>query len=170
VDSGVLVLMDVAGECSMYASDITRTVPANGKFTSRQRELYQIVLGAQQAVIDAVKPGMTLGRNSPNSLNKIAVEYFNNHGKDLHGKPLGTYFTHGIGHHVGLDVHDPRDPEIPLAANMVVTVEPGLYIPEEGIGIRIEDVVLVTVNGAKVMSSALPRDPAEIEKILAQRK
>lgn len=170
VDAGDLVLMDVAGECSMYATDITRTVPVNGKFSPRQKELYEIVLGAQQAVIDAIKPGMTLGKNSPNSLNKIAVDYFNAHGKDLHGKPLGAYFTHGIGHHVGLDVHDPRDTEIPLAANMVVTVEPGLYIPEEGIGIRIEDVVLVTDNGGKLMSSALPREPSEIEKVLAHRK
>jgi Xaa-Pro aminopeptidase len=170
IDRGELVLMDVAAECSMYGSDITRTVPASGKFTPRQRELYDIVLGAQKAVIDAIKPGMTLNRTSPNSLNKIAVDYFNTHGKDKHGNPLGKYYTHGVSHHVGLDVHDPVDPSLPLAPNMVITVEPGLYIPEEAIGIRIEDMVLITENGAKLMSSRLPREAGEIEKILSSHR
>ncbi len=170
IDRGELVLMDVAAECSMYASDVTRTVPASGKFNGRQRELYQIVLGAQQAVIDAIKPGMMLGKLSPNSLNQIAVDYFNSHGKDKHGNPLGKYYTHGVSHHVGLDVHDPMDPSLPLAPNMVITVEPGLYIPEEGIGIRIEDMVLVTENGAQLMSSKLPRTVDEIEKILSSHQ
>ncbi len=170
IDRGELVLMDVAAECSMYASDITRTVPANGKFTDRQRELYDIVLGAQKAVIDAIKPGMMLSRTAPNSLNKIAVDYFNTHGKDKHGNPLGAYYTHGVSHHVGLDVHDAMDPSIPLAPNMIITVEPGLYIPEEGIGIRIEDMVLVTETGAKLLSGGLPREAGEIEKILSTHK
>jgi Xaa-Pro aminopeptidase len=169
IDQGEVVLMDVAGECSMYASDITRTVPVNGKFTPRQRELYEIVLGAQNAVINATKPGMSLGRVGPTSLNKVARDYFDSHGKDKHGEPLGKYFTHGIGHHVGLDVHDANDPALPLAADMVITVEPGLYIPEEGIGIRIEDIVQVTDNGAKILTSRLPRDPDEIEKFFASR-
>ena len=169
IDQGELVLMDVAAECSMYASDITRTVPASGKFTPRQRELYEIVLGAQNAVINAIKPGMSLARTGPTSLNKVARDYFDSHGKDKHGEPLGKYFTHGIGHHVGLDVHDAFDPALPLAANMVITVEPGLYIPEEGIGIRIEDLVEVTDNGAKILTSHLPRDPDEIEKFFAGR-
>jgi Xaa-Pro aminopeptidase len=107
---------------------------------------------------------------SPNSLNQIAVDYFNSHGKDKHGNPLGKYYTHGVSHHVGLDVHDPMDPSIPLAPNMVITVEPGLYIPEEGIGIRIEDMVLVTENGAQLMSSKLPRAVDEIEKILSSHQ
>ena len=170
IDQGELVLMDVAAECGMYGSDITRTIPANGKFTPRQRELYDIVLGAQSAVLDAIKPGMMLGKTSPNSLNKIVVDYFNTHGKDKHGEPLGKYYTHGVSHHVGLDVHDPVDPALPLGPNMIITVEPGLYIPEEGIGIRIEDLVLITENGGKLMTAALPRDPGEIEKILAKRK
>jgi Xaa-Pro aminopeptidase len=169
IDQGEVVLMDVAGECSMYASDITRTVPVNGKFTPRQRDLYEIVLGAQNAVINATKPGMSLGRVGPTSLNKVARDYFDSHGKDKHGEPLGKYFTHGIGHHVGLDVHDANDPALPLAADMVITVEPGLYIPEEGIGIRIEDIVQVTDNGAKILTSRLPRDPDEIEKFFASR-
>jgi Xaa-Pro aminopeptidase len=167
MDSGELLLMDVAAECDMYASDITRTVPVNGKFTPRQRELYEVVLGAQKAAIAAIKPGMTLAREGPNSLNTIAKEYLNKHGKDGKGEPLGKYFIHGLSHHVGLDVHDPSDPSLPLEAGMVITVEPGVYIPEEGIGIRIEDIVLVTEKGAKVLSAALPREADEVEKALA---
>jgi Xaa-Pro aminopeptidase len=166
MDQGDLVVMDSAAQCNNYASDITRTVPVSGKFSPRQRELYQIVLGAQKAAIDAIKPGLRMGGEGE-TVTKIVKDYFNAHGKDLHGEPLGKYFTHGLGHPVGLQVHDPRLEE-PLEAGMVVTVEPGLYIPEEGIGIRIEDVVLVTEKGAKVLSAALPRDPDEIEKALAK--
>jgi Xaa-Pro aminopeptidase len=169
MDAGELLLMDVGGECSMYASDITRTVPVSGKFTPRQRELYQIVLDAQKAAIAALKPGMTISRSGPNSIHTIAFDYINSHGKDREGGPLGKYFTHGTSHHVGLDVHDANDPAQPLAAGMVITVEPGVYIPEEGIGIRIEDVVLVTENGAKVLSAALPKEPGEIERFFAKR-
>jgi Xaa-Pro aminopeptidase len=169
MDAGEVVVMDVAGECDDYASDITRTVPVSGKFTPRQREIYEVVLGAQKAAIAAVKPGMTLGRTTPNSLYKIAYDYINTHGKDQHGQPLGKYFTHGLSHDVGLDVHDPADYNLPLKAGMVITVEPGVYIPEENIGVRIEDVVLVTKNGAKVMSEALPKEPEAIERAMTQR-
>jgi Xaa-Pro aminopeptidase len=168
MDRGELLLMDVAAECAGYASDITRTVPVGAKFTPRQREIYQIVLGAQNAVIAAVKPGMTLGKTTPNSLYQVAYDYINTHGKDLHGEPLGKYFTHGISHHIGLDVHDASDVTAPLKEGMVISVEPGIYIPEESIGVRIEDVVLVTKDGARVMSAALPRDPAEIEKAVVR--
>ena len=170
MDAGEVVVMDVAGECGGYASDVTRTLPANGKFTTRQREIYDIVLGAQRAAIAAVKPGMTIARTTPNSLYKIAFDYINMHGKDLHGQPLGKYFTHGLSHHVGLDVHDASDITKPLEPGMVITIEPGIYIPEENIGVRIEDVVLVTASGANVLSGALPTDPDEIERALAQRK
>ena len=168
MDGGEVLLMDVAAECAGYASDITRTIPVGGKFTARQREIYEIVLGAQKAAIAAVKPGMTLSKTAPNTLYKIAYDYINSHGKDLHGEPLGKYFTHGIGHHVGLDVHDASDPSAPLEAGMVITIEPGIYIPEENLGVRIEDVVLVTKNGGKVMSAALPREPGEIEKLVGR--
>lgn len=173
MDAGDVIVMDVGAECGNYASDITRTVPVSGKFTPRQREIYDVVLGAQRAAIAAVKPGMTFGRTTPNSLYNIAYDYINTHGKDLHGQPLGQYFTHGLSHHVGLDVHDavdPSDPFGPLRAGMVITIEPGVYIPEENIGVRIEDTVLVTETGAKVLSGALPTDPDEIERALAQRK
>ncbi len=170
MDAGEVVVMDVAGECGNYASDITRTVPANGKFTARQREIYDVVLGAQKAAIAALKPGVTLGRTGPNSLYTIAYDYINTHGKDSHGQPLGKYFIHGLSHDVGLDVHDPADYTMPLKAGMVVTVEPGVYIPEENIGVRIEDVVLVTETGAKVLSEALPTDPDAIERAIVAKK
>jgi Xaa-Pro aminopeptidase len=161
MDQGELLLMDVGAECSGYAADITRTIPVGARFTGRQREIYEIVLGAQNAVIAAIKPGVPIRELSP-----IAREYINTHGKDLHGDTLGKYFTHGVSHHVGLDVHDATDFSVPLAEGNVITVEPGIYIPEENIGVRIEDMVLVTKDGAKLLSGALPRDPAEIEKAL----
>ena len=171
MDLGELLLMDTAAQCSEYASDVTRTIPVSGKFTPRQRELYEIVLGAQKAAIAAIKPGIRIGGpppdDDPHSLKKIALDYMNSHGKDQHGEPLGKYFIHGLGHNVGLEVHDASVPG-PLEPGMVITIEPGIYIPEEGIGIRIEDVVLVTANGSKVLSAALPREPDEIEKALAK--
>ncbi len=167
MDAGEVVVMDVAAECSDYATDVTRTVPAGGKFTARQREIYEIVLGAQKAAIAAMKPGAHM-RGDTNSLTQIVKDYFNSHGKDLHGEPLGKYFTHGLGHHVGLDVHDPSDNNAPLKAGMVVTIEPGLYIPEENIGVRIEDTLLVTPTGARNLSGALPREIAEIEKLVGK--
>lgn len=170
MDSGEVTVMDVAGECANYASDITRTVPVNGKFTPRQREIYEIVLGAQKAAIAAAKPGMTIAKTTPNSLYTVALNYINSYGKDLHGEPLGKYFTHGLGHHLGLDVHDASDTREPLEAGMIITVEPGIYIPEENIGIRIEDVVLITEKGAKVLSEALPREPDDLERALASKK
>jgi Xaa-Pro aminopeptidase len=168
MDRGEVLLMDVAAECSAYASDITRTVPVGGKFTKRQREIYDVVLGAQKAAIAAIKPGVTLLKDTPNSIYTIAYDYINTHGKDLHGEPLGKYFTHGLGHHVGLEVHDESDRYAPLEAGMVVTVEPGVYIPEENIGVRIEDIVLVTGSGSSVLSAALPREAGEIEKAIAR--
>lgn len=167
LDSGETVVADVGAECSDYATDVTRTIPAGGKFTPRQRELYEVVLGAQKAAIAAVKPGMRLRADGP-SLHQIAYDYINSHGKDLHGQPLGKYFVHGVGHYVGLDVHDPGDPAAPLKAGAVITIEPGVYVPEENIGIRIEDIVVVTEDGAKVLSAALPREIADIEKAVGK--
>jgi len=164
---GEVVVMDVAGSYSGYASDITRTLPVNGHFTPRQRELYDIVLGAQDAVLKAARPGMTLARSGPNSLYIIAYEYLNTHGKDLHGQPLGQYFIHGLGHSVGLNVHDPMDYTQPLQAGMVITDEPGVYIPEEKIGVRIEDMLLITPEGAELVTRRLPRRAEEIEQLIA---
>jgi Xaa-Pro aminopeptidase len=170
IEDGDVVLMDVGGQYSGYASDITRTVPANGKFTPRQREIYEIVLGAQNAAMQAVKPGMTLYGQGPTSLQKIAMDYIDSHGKDKEGRSLGRYYIHGLSHHVGLNVHDPSGPQRPLEAGMVITIEPGIYIPEENLGVRIEDDVLVTDTGYRQLTARLPRSPDDIEKIMAEGK
>jgi Xaa-Pro aminopeptidase len=171
INDGDLVLMDAAGEYSMYASDITRTVPANGKFTARQREIYEVVLGAQEAAIHAFQPGKSILRgNVPDSLYKAAYDYINTHGKDLHGQPLGKYFIHGLSHYVGLAVHDDGDYNVPLAPGMVFTIEPGIYIPEEKIGIRIEDDFYVDKDGKLVsITGNLPRTPDAIEHAMAEK-
>jgi Xaa-Pro aminopeptidase len=167
IEDGDIVVLDVGAQYSGYSADITRTLPANGKFTPRQREIYNIVLGAQNAALAALKPGMDLCRKGDKSVYKISYDYINSHGKDQHGKSLGQYYIHGLGHNIGLNVHDPGDSCKPLALGMVVTMEPGIYIPEENLGVRIEDDVLITDTGYKFLSERLPRDPDEIEKIMA---
>lgn len=162
---GDVVVMDVAGEYALYASDITRTAPVSGKFTARQREIYNIVLGAQEAAIQAFQLGKSkLERGTgADSLFKVAYDYINTHGKDLHGEPLGKYFIHGLGHHVGLNVHDLNDPA-PLSKGMVFTLEPGIYIPEEKLGVRIEDMFYIDQDGKLAMlTKGLPRTPDEVE-------
>jgi Xaa-Pro aminopeptidase len=168
IQDGDIVVMDVGAQYSGYAADITRTVPANGKFTPRQREIYDIVLGAQNAALAALKPGADMCRKGKMSLFKISYDYINSHGKDQNGKPLGQYFIHGLGHNIGLDVHDPGDSCKPLMPGQVVTMEPGIYIPEENLGVRIEDDVLITETGYELLSSKLPRSADEIEKIMAE--
>src|SRR6202140_4569526 len=170
IEDGDIVLMDVGGQYSGYASDITRTIPANGKFTPRQREIYEIVLGAQNTAMAALKPGMTLGGAASTSLQKIAMDYIDSHGKDKEGHSLGRYYIHGLSHHVGLDVHDPSGPFRPLEPGMVITIEPGIYIPEENLGVRIEDDVLITPTGYKLLTARLPRSVDEIEKIMTEGK
>jgi Xaa-Pro aminopeptidase len=166
--SGDVVVVDAAGEYSMYASDITRTLPIDGHFTARQREIYEIVLGAQRAAEAAFVAGKSR-ENDPqhkyaDSLDTIAWNYMNEHGKDLHGEPLGKYFIHGIGHLVGIDVHDPYDYSKPLEKNMVFTIEPGIYIPEEKIGVRIEDIYYADSDGKLVqLTKSLPHTADEVE-------
>lgn len=167
IEDGDIVVLDVGAQFAGYSADITRTLPANGKFTARQREIYDIVLGAQNAAMAAIKPGANLCKKGDQSLYKISYDYINSHGKDLHGKSLGQYYIHGLGHDIGLDVHDPGQYCEPLRPGMVVTMEPGIYIPEENLGVRIEDDVLITETGYKLLSQRLPRDPVEIEKIMA---
>jgi Xaa-Pro aminopeptidase len=167
MDRGELVVIDAAAECDYYASDITRTVPIGGKYSNREREIYNIVLGAQKAAIAAIKPGAVY-YGQTGTITQIAKDYIDSHGKDKQGQPLGKYFTHGLGHFVGIDVHDAGGVPLKLEEGMVLTVEPGIYIPEENIGVRIEDVVLVTHDGVKVLTSALPKEPDEVEKVLAQ--
>jgi Xaa-Pro aminopeptidase len=166
IQNGDIVVLDVGAQYSGYTADITRTLPANGKFTPRQREIYEIVLGAQEAALRALKPGTDMCRKGDKSVYKIAYDYINSHGKDQSGKRLGQYFIHGLGHNIGLNVHDPGDLCKPLVPGMVVTVEPGIYIPEENLGVRIEDDVLITETGYELLSKKLPRSPDEIEKIM----
>jgi len=168
MQDGGLVVMDVGGEYSMYATDITRTAPVNGKFTPRQREIYNIVLGAQEAAIHAFELDKSrLTGNGPESLYKVSRDYIDSHGKDIHGQPLGKYFIHGLGHHVGLSVHDASDPAAPLTKGMVFTLEPGIYIPEEKLGVRIEDMFYVDQDGKLVMlTQGLPRTADEVEQAM----
>jgi len=168
IEDGDIVVVDAACEYSMYASDITRTVPANGHFTARQREIYDIVLGAQQAAIDAFVAGKSTindrERHDPNSLDTAAYNYINTHGKDLHGQTLGQYWLHGLGHMVGIDVHDPSVYPAVLKPGMVFTIEPGVYIPEEKLGVRIECDFLVGADGKLVdLDGALAHTADEVE-------
>jgi len=168
MQDGDVVVVDAAGEYSMYASDITRTVPVSGHFTARQREIYNVVLGAQKTAMEAFVAGKSRIDDPQHkyfdSLDTIAWNYMNEHGKDLHGQPLGKYFIHGIGHSVGIDVHDPYDYSQPIQKGMVFTIEPGIYIPEEKIGVRIEDVFYADPDGKLVaLTGALPKDPDAVE-------
>jgi Xaa-Pro aminopeptidase len=175
MQDGDVLLVDAACEYSMYAADITRTVPVNGHFTPRQREIYLIVLGAQQAAIDAFISGKSTindrDRQDPNSLDTVAYNYINMHGKDLHGQPLGQYWLHGLGHLMGIDVHDPATYPVVLKPGMVFTIEPGIYIPEEKLGVRIECDFLVGSDGKLIdLDAGLPHTPDEIEAAMQAGK
>ncbi len=154
---GELVLMDMGCEYAHYATDITRTVPVNGRFTDEQRTIYDVVLKAQEAAFALVKPGVTY-----EDLDKAARKVIDDAG-------YGDYFIHGLGHFVGLDVHDAGAYLKPLEEGMVVTLEPGIYIPAKAMGIRIEDEVVVTPTGARYMSTGLPRTADDIERWMAGR-
>jgi Xaa-Pro aminopeptidase len=185
MQAGGLVVIDAAGEYSMYAMDITRTLPVSGHFTDRQREIYDIVLGAQRAAMAAFVSGksymgyrgskdgdslMGYRQNAKDteSLDKIAYDYINTHGKDLHGQPLGQYFIHGLGHSVGIDVHDPFDYTKTFGPGSVFTIEPGIYIPEEQIGVRIEDTFYVDADGKLVNFIAnLPHTAEDVEAAMS---
>lgn len=169
IEDGDVVVVDAACEYSMYAADITRTVPANGHFTDRQREIYNIVLGAQQAAIDAFVVGKSKindrDRRDADSLDNAAYNYINTHGKSLDGKPLGQFWLHGLGHMVGINVHDPVEvyPAL-LKPGMVFTIEPGVYIPEEKLGVRVECTFLVGEDGKLIdLTAALPHTAEDVE-------
>jgi Xaa-Pro aminopeptidase len=164
--TGDLVVMDIGAEFGYYTADITRTVPISGKFTERQRALYKLVLATQDATIDSVRPGVTT-----RDLNRIARTYMREHSGDLcQPGTCDRFFIHGLSHWLGMDVHDVGDYSTPFAPGMVLTVEPGIYIPEERIGIRIEDDILVTADGPEILSSAAPRRPGEIEALMKESR
>jgi Xaa-Pro aminopeptidase len=157
--SGDLVVMDVGAEFGYYTADVTRTIPVSGRFTPRQQAIYNLVLGAQQAAIDSVRPGGNLA-----ALERIARTYMREHSGDLcRPGPCNRYFTHALSHWLGMDVHDVGSLTARFEPGMVLTVEPGIYIPGESLGIRIEDDVLVTAQGHEVLSEAAPRSVAAIE-------
>ncbi len=167
VGDGGLVLVDTGADYCHYTADITRTFPVNGAFTARQREVYQKVLDAQKKTIALVKPGITLAE-----LNNRTREMLVGACKDigLHRDKYEEYYTfikHGVSHHLGLDAHDAIDSrDLPLAPGNVITVEPGLYLSDEGLGIRIEDDVLVTEGGCEVLSQDIPKQIADIEALM----
>lgn len=161
IKEGDLVVVDIGAEYGYYAADLTRTYPANGVFTPRQREIYQIVLDTQQYIAALAKPGMFL-RNAQakeQSLHWLATRY-------LEERDLARYFPHGVGHYLGLDVHDVGDYKEPLQPGDVFTIEPGVYIPEEALGVRIEDDYVMTDNGALCLSEDLPSGVEAIEDMM----
>ncbi|MFL6212814.1 MAG: aminopeptidase P N-terminal domain-containing protein [Blastocatellia bacterium] len=161
IDAGDMVVVDIGAEFSYYTADITRTYPASGRFTPRQREIYQLVLDTQRAAERAYKPGTTLAQ-----LNQVARETIKASPlRDREGNTLDRYFIHGLGHWLGMDVHDVGNYG-GLPVGSVFTIEPGIYIPEEKLGVRIEDDYLVTDKGLVKMSRAIPSAPDEIERIM----
>jgi Xaa-Pro aminopeptidase len=163
---GDVVVMDIGAEYRGYTADITRTIPVSGTFTKRQREVYETVLKANQAAIEMVKPGISM-REISAKVNDILTEGLIALGLIKDKSQLRRYYTHGLGHSVGLQVHD-VGPITTLEPGMILTIEPGLYIPEESLGIRIEDDVLVTENGGLVLTEAAPKKVDEVEALMKQ--
>lgn len=160
---GDLLLLDLGGHNNMYTADISRTVPVNGKFSDLQKKLYEIVLGANKAVIAYAKPGKTLL-----DLQEYTKEYLKNElvkAKLMTSdEPITNYYYHGVSHHLGLDTHDPGERSLPLAKGHVITVEPGLYFAKHGIGIRVEDNILITDDGAINLSIEIPKEIKDISQ------
>lgn len=161
--NGELVVIDIGAMYDGYCADITRTYPVSGKFSKRQRELYDIVLETQQYIADKAMPGMYLNNAEypDKSLNHLARAHLKKAGYE-------QYFIHGIGHYLGLDVHDVGSVKDPLQEHDVFTIEPGIYIPQEGIGIRIEDDYWMARKGAICLSEALPKEAGDIEQLVQQ--
>lgn len=161
--NGQLVVVDIGAQLDGYCADLTRTYPVSGTFTKRQREIYQLVLDCQEYIAGLAKPGMWLNNSQKpdQSLHHLAKKFFEQRG-------YGKYFIHGIGHFLGLDVHDVGDVTQPLQDGDVFTIEPGLYIPEENLGIRIEDNYWVVKDGVVCLSEALPKTIEAIEKFMQE--
>lgn len=151
--SGELLLIDSGAKFQGYACDVTRTIPVSGKFTDEQRELYALVLKAQKAALRAIKPGAFIWQ-----IDRLAHDIIEKAG-------LGDAFMHSTCHHLGIDVHD-ATPDGSLKPGMVITVEPGVYLPEKKIGIRIEDSVVVTARGIKNLTDSIPKEIADIERAM----
>lgn len=160
-----LVLCDLGASWNHMCADITRTFPVNGSFTKRQAQIYDIVLRGNKMIIDSIKPGLTLAQ-----LNRRLVKFYQKELAEIgllaHGKSVSDYYWHGVSHMLGLDTHDVSLADYVLQEGNVFTVEPGLYIAEENIGIRIEDNVLVTADGCVNLSADIIKEIDEIEAFM----
>ena len=163
-----LVLFDLGYSYNGYSADISRTFPISGKFNDLQRKVYQAVLDCNKAVIAYAKPGLTL-RN----LQEYASDFLKKECIRLKlmdpNDDIRNYYYHSVSHHLGLDTHDVSDRDKPLANGNVITVEPGLYFNKYGIGVRIEDDVLITMDGSVVLSKNVIKEIDEIEKMMWRR-
>lgn len=159
IEDGDLVLMDFGANLDYLCMDITRTWPASGIFTPEQREVYTAALEVQKACIEAYRPGVTVL-----DVQKYVAEVMKEKGIDPKG------LKGGIGHYVGMAVHDVGPRGIPLKEGMVFAIEPGLYYPEKNLGVRIEDTVLITQDGCEVLSKDVPKEIDEIERLMAKRR
>jgi Xaa-Pro aminopeptidase len=158
LQGGDLVVIDAAAEYGRYAADVTRTYPVSGRFTEEQAKVYRAVYQAQEDIFAAIKPGTNMSE-----LQHVAEE-------SLRRAGYLADFIHGFGHFVGLDVHDAGDYERPIPAGAVFTVEPGVYLPKQGFGVRIEDEVLMTDHGFKLLTSAIPRKLEDVEAWVARER
>jgi len=159
---GELVVVDIGARYGYYCGDVTRTYPVGGRFEGRQRAVYELVREAHDRVEEQIRPGITIAELRHVAYGVIEGSEL----RDANGDRLGRYFIHGLGHFLGLDAHDPGGDEIPLASGMVITNEPGIYIPEESLGVRIEDDHLVTDDGNENLSADLPTRPDAIEELM----
>ncbi len=166
IDDKQLVLLDVGASCNNYSADITRTFPIAAKFTDRQRAIYEEVLNVEKEIISMIKPGVSLPELNEKT-NKLISEACVKLGLIEDPKDYRRYYMHSISHHLGMDTHDLGLRNSTLEAGNIITVEPGIYIPEENIGVRIEDDVLVTVDGYCVLSQHIPKEIEELEEIRA---
>lgn len=160
-----LVVVDIGASFNHYCADITRTYPVSGSFSQRQKKVYQDVLDTQEYVAECAKPGVYLNnKNEPdNSLNHLAHEFLKKRGYNVEKE-----FPHGIGHFVGLDVHDVGDYSVPLAVGDVITIEPGIYLREENLGVRIEDMYWVVKDGVICLSEEIPKKIKDVERFMKE--
>lgn len=169
VGSNDLVVLDLGAKYNYYSADITRTFPASGKFTERQKQIYNIVLKAQLETIKAIKPGMKMSE-----VENVALEVLTEECKKIglikNESEIRNYYPHAVSHSLGLETHDRMNYKDPLKPGAVLTVEPGLYLPAEDIGIRIEDDVVVTKDGCEVLSKGVVKTVDDIEKLMAEYK
>ncbi len=160
-----LVLFDLGVDYDYYCSDVTRTIPANGKFTKRQKEVYEVVLEANKKSIEWLKPGVTIKEFNDYG-KQILIEGAKKLGLIKEDSEISKYYYHSLGHYLGLDVHDVGNYAKPIPEGALITVEPGLYIAEEGIGIRIEDDVVVTKSGAINLTQSIIKEVKDIEAFM----